>query len=276
MTLPTFLILGTSHAGTTSLYDYLDQHPEVFMSPIKEPAFFIFDGVPKSQIPENKIGQLDMYKQLFSGVSHHKAVGDATPAYLFDERALKNIQHYVPKAKMIVVLRDPVDRAFSHFLHVYMKDSKTYLEDFVRGFQTTPQSRYVQMGFYSSQLKGYFDHFQPDQFKIFLFDDVKKDSLFVAKQMFDFLEVDTHFSPNVDLQRNKSGIPKHALLKALLPYRSNLRKYIPRFLADRLKQSMLERPILPDNIRKQLIETYREDILKLQSLIHRDLSAWLL
>ena len=122
MTLPNFLILGAQKAGTTSLFDYLGQHPEVYPSPIKETHFFDHGGVRQTyagpvRIPGPKIKSLEEYEGLFDGVRDEKAVGEATPTYLYLPGVAERIRHHVPEARLIAILRDPVERAYSGYQH---------------------------------------------------------------------------------------------------------------------------------------------------------------
>ena len=280
MTMPNFLILGTSHAGTTSLYSYLEQHPDIFMSANKEPAFFIFNAPEMQSTPKgaNKISDLAAYQALFANVQAEKAIGEATAAYLYEKAAVPCIKHYIPDAKLIMILRDPVERAFSHYLHMYLTHPDAYLEEFVQGFKSDriKTCRFVQMGFYAPQITRYFEAFSREQIKIILFDDLVTDTIRVTQDVYAFLGVDCTVVPDLSLLRNKSGIPSSPLLKALMPYKHSLKKIFPtRKLRDRIKQKILVKPELPADIRQQLIPTYQQDILETQTLIQRDLSSWL-
>lgn len=126
MTLPNFLIIGAAKAGTTSLYHYLAQHPQIYMSPIKEPNFFAleercvdFRGPGDHlYIKQFSVTELERYRSLFQGVTHEQAVGEASPLYLYSPVAPARSHRYVPEMKLIAILRHPVDRAYSAFLHL--------------------------------------------------------------------------------------------------------------------------------------------------------------
>ena len=129
MCLPNFIIIGAEKAGTTALWQFLRQHPQVYMSAVKEPQFFGYEGrevsfqgpgpVVKEALP---ICDLEEYKSLFKGTESYKAVGEASPSYLYNSQAPERIRHYVPQAKLIAILRNPVDRAYSRFLHLVRED----------------------------------------------------------------------------------------------------------------------------------------------------------
>ena len=114
--LPNFFIVGAPRAGTTSLYRYLRRHPQVFMPAVKEPHFFANinpDPDQRHLFPAMDEGQ---YVRLFRGALHYRAIGEASPSYLVTKGAAERIKARVPNAKIIMLLRDPTERAFSHYL----------------------------------------------------------------------------------------------------------------------------------------------------------------
>ena len=131
MTMPNFLIIGAMKSGTTALYYYLEQHPEIYMSPVKEPNFF------SSQERENAAGavaRIGNYRDLFRGVSGETAIGEASHSYLYEPGAAAEIRRYAPEAKLIAILRNPIDRAYSHFLHMVRSGTEP-LDDFAQALQ---------------------------------------------------------------------------------------------------------------------------------------------
>ncbi len=130
MTLPNFLVIGATKSGTTSLYTYLKQHPEVYM-PMKEPNFFALEGrePPFFRGPEGwkepsqkRITDLEGYRTLFAGASGEKAMGEVSPLYLYAPQAAYRIRRYVPEAKLVAILRNPVERAYSAYMHLVRED----------------------------------------------------------------------------------------------------------------------------------------------------------
>jgi hypothetical protein len=112
MTMPNFLIIGAGKSGTTSLYHYLGEHPDVFMSPVKEPGFFVYEGEtlrfcgPGDDKANRKfITDISSYQALFEAVSHENAVGEASPSYIYRKKASEQIWHHLPDAKLIAILR---------------------------------------------------------------------------------------------------------------------------------------------------------------------------
>jgi hypothetical protein len=113
--LPNFLIIGAQKSGTTSLYNYLKQHPQIFMPRLKEPHFFTYEG----QLPPHPsvVTSWQDYRALFADARDEIAVGEASPSYLHGEQAPRRIAHYFPTIKLIAILRNPADRAFSNWMH---------------------------------------------------------------------------------------------------------------------------------------------------------------
>src|SRR5918998_2242905 len=125
MTMPNFLLIGAMKAGTTAFYQLLDKHPQVYMSPNKEPNFFAFEGekldfrAPSDieGLNRHAVTEIEEYQALFDGVSGEKAIGEASHWYMYKPEASGRIKHHLPEAKLIAVLRDPAERAYSEFLH---------------------------------------------------------------------------------------------------------------------------------------------------------------
>ncbi|MCM1981522.1 sulfotransferase family protein [Lyngbya confervoides] len=294
--LPNFLIIGAAKAGTTSLYDYLSQHPQVFMSPLKEPKYFALEGEPlnfqgPSQIINHtSVNSLAEYCQLFSGVRQEQAIGEASPLYLFSEQAARRIRQRLPQVKLIAILRNPVDRAFSSYSHLLREGFETL--EFEAALDAEPERirqrwaplwYYQAKGFYARQLSPYFEEFPPEQIKIYLFEDFCQDTLGVVQEIYQFIGVDPRFEPQF-LRRNVSGIPKNKALHRLLTQdnwlKSLLKGMLPvefaQTLALHLKNHNLgEKVALRPETRRRLQRLYREDIQQLEVLIGRDLSPWL-
>ena len=302
--LPNFLIIGAMKAGTTSLCQYLNQHPQVYMSPIKEPNFFALEGSSldfsgaegkekiQRWLEREFVTNIEEYRALFRRVSSEKAVGEASPMYLYNPVAPSRIKHYIPEAKVIAILRNPVERAYSAF--VYMRrDGREPLSVFSEALQAEENRiannwewiwHYKNVGFYYSQLKRYFDMFDQDQIKVYLYEDLKADPLHVVEDIFRYLGVDDSFNPDTSSKHNISGVPRNRALSWLLfernPVKASLRLLLPegmrRHVSVSLKsRSLLKAPSLTPEVRRELIEVYQDDILKLEGLIGRDLSEWL-
>ncbi|MDE5076022.1 MAG: sulfotransferase [Trichodesmium sp. St5_bin2_1] len=303
MMMPNFLIIGATKAGTTSLYNYLKQHPQIYMSPVKEPRFFAFEGenTPHFLGYDGKqqrwtvITEIEDYQALFRGVSDEIAIGEASTLYLYSPKAPERIRYHIPDVKVIAILRDPVERAYSHFLH-FVRSSHEPFSDFLQAFQDEENRiqknlgmlwHYKNMGFYSVQISRYFKVFDRANIKVYLYEDWNNDPLRFLEEIFSFLGVDSTFVPDMSLRSNPSVIPKNPALQKFLLYPNFLRSFLKFFLPKKLRQGIsltlykenikngFKPPLLSDNVREELIEVYRDDIWKLQDLINRDLSMWL-
>jgi hypothetical protein len=261
MTMPNFLVIGAAKAGTTSLYAYLCQHPQVYMSPLKETNFFSLEGQrvhfrgvgDHDTINTLSITTLTDYRAQFEAAADGIAIGEASPLYLYCPRAPERIRHYIPDAKLIAVLRHPVERAYSAFLHL-VRDGREPLTDFVQAIEAEACRihnhwehiwHYTRMGFYYAQMKRYYDLFDYCQVRVYLYEDFKNNPHAVLRNLFCFLDVDETYIPDISIMHNVSSLP---------PTRKSQ---------------------LSMDVRERLIDLYREDIFKLQDLIQRDLSTWL-
>lgn len=295
--LPNFLIVGAAKCGTTPLYFYLKQHPDIFIPGMKECRFFSemppFNG-PQSEIYRKRSTHtLEEYKLLFSGVTNEKALGDASPDYLyFYEQSIKNIKKIDGSPRIIIILRNPVNRAFSNYLHLVRGgweelsfEEALELEEKIKKDNWLWVRYYKDIGFYYQQVKAYLENFE--NVRIYLYEDFKKDNLKVIKDIFSFLNVDDSFIPDTKTKYNVSGIPKNRLLHKLIT-KSNLIKSligpIVNFgiskekrikIIESLGSKLLTRPEMKPETREYLKNLYREDILKLQELLKKDLSRWL-
>ncbi len=304
MTLPNFLIIGAMKSGTTSLYHYLKQHPQIYMSSLKEPNFFAlegsnldFDGAEGKEriqrwVKRESVTDIEEYRALFRGAAGELAIGEASPMYLYSPEAPYRIRYYIPEAKLITILRNPVERAYSAFLYM-RRDGREPLKEFHQALQAEEGRmrdkwewiwHYRHVGFYYAQLKRYFDVFDKEQIKVYLYEDLRADLPNVLQDIFRFLEVDEAFVPDTSLRHNVSGIPKTGLLPRLTfrrnPVKTVLRPLLPQGLRQRISvslksRSLVEAPPLAPEIRRELLEGYRDDILKLEDLIEWDLSGWL-
>lgn len=296
MPLPNFLIIGAAKAGTSSLYYYLKQHPQVFMSAIKEPKFFALEGEPLDYkgpdqgINKNSVNNIDDYQKLFEGATNELAIGEASPMYLTSHKAPENIKRYIPNVKLIAILRNPVDRAFSSYTHLIREDLETL--PFEAAIEAEPKRiadkwshlfYYTQNGYYASQIKSYLDMYDHENIKVYLYEDLVKDTPKLVDELYEFLQIDRGFSPDLS-KRNVSGVPKSRLVHNMFRKDNILKDSLKLFLPKEMRRQVAEKvlrknlgakPKLEAPMRRQLISLYRDDITHLQDILHRDLSDWL-
>ena len=300
MIMPNFLLIGAQKAGTTALNYYLKKHPQIYMSPIKEPGFFDFEGQKPNfvgsgdqELYDHIPIDIESYRKLFQGVSDEIAIGEATTWYLYSSKASERIQYYIPNAKLIVILRNPVDRAYSAFLHT-IRDKREPITDFAQALKEEETRinqnweyiwHYKQMGFYYGQLKRYFNLFDRSQIKVYLYEDLKDNPIALMQDICQFLNIDKTLISGSPPRLNVSGFAKNKLLDHFLekqnfkwiktPFKLFLSSKMRENIIVNLKNKNRTKPQISPAVKIELTQMYRENILKLQELIERDLSSWL-
>jgi hypothetical protein len=296
MKLPTFLIIGAPKAGTTTLHYGLGQHPEVYMCPVKEAGFFWaygqslrMNGPGAEKLRNRLVTRLDEYQKLFKNAGQARAIGESSVRYLSSPAAPQNICQFIPDARLIVILRQPADRAFSAFAH-NQRDGLEPAKDFAQAIAEDRQGkrdgwefcRYLDRGFYFASLKRYLEYFPREQLHISLLEDLIQDPQGLMHSLFRFIGVDESFTPDLSHRHNASGIIRNPLLRALWTRSNRLRVALRPYLPPKMRHAAfewvihdLEKLSFPADLRAELTEYYREDILQLQDLIQRDLSHWL-
>jgi len=296
MNLPDFIIIGAQKAATTSLYYYLAQHKDIYFPAIKEPSFFYFyetgkvisDDTPVLKLVkrEHLVTNLNQYSALFNGANKGQIKGEASTGYLSSPDAPHSIKRILPDVKIIAILRHPVERAFSHyqmFLSNGIENNYNF-DDVIRSNnERLVNNEYIWNGMYCKHLKVYFDLFEKDQIKVYLYDDLKKNPKGVVEDMLLFLGVEPIVDGmNFEQVHNQAGpIYNNKRLRVLgdwlnsksrilpLPIRWRVNKYLSLLeQANRVSVSM------SPSARRHLIEIYKSDVLCLEKLLHRDLSSW--
>jgi hypothetical protein len=292
VTLPDFIVVGAAKAGTTALYWYLADHPDVFMSRVKETNYFAFglddDGRLLYGDPELHhfpIRTLDGYLGSFEGAEGARAVGEASPIYLECPQSAGRIRDAIPDARIICGLREPVDRAYSDYLMYLRSRGRTFdpeRELTPSAAWARPDSHWMQISSYHEALRRYFDGFRRDRIFVFLFDDLKADQAGLVRDLYRFLGVDDRFVPDFDTPHNVGGMPASMLMEKVLTndtLRRAVDPWIPKRAADwarRARTRNLRRaPRLPTELANELRERFRDDIGKTADLIGRDLNFWL-
>ncbi|GAB4228885.1 MAG: sulfotransferase domain-containing protein [Stanieria sp.] len=294
MNMPNFLIIGAAKAGTTALHEYLQQHPQIYLTPTKETNFFAFEGKKinfqgpgDEALKDFSITDLKTYQAEFAKVTNQIAIGEACPLYLYDTKASQRIKDYLPDVRLIVILRNPVERAYANFLHL-VRDGREPYTDFSLALQDELTRiannwewfwHYIQLGYYSIQLQRYYDIFDRNQIKVYLYEDLRSKPLALLEDIFQFLEVEPSFVPDMGRKPNKSGMPKNKIAHYFLtkpnPLKTILKPLFPAQLRQKIQHQNLNTPQLSEAVKHKLIAIYQEDILKCQDLIKRDLSGWL-
>lgn len=298
---PNFFIIGAAKSGTTALWHQLRQHPQIFMHREKQLNFFAIDedakqfrGPPPLQKNRYATRTWDDYCSEFSEASDQTAIGEACNSYLYSPRAAARIKNCLPNARLIAVLRHPAERAQSRFLQLVRsgRESITTFGDALAEERKRidehwwPEFHYLHVGMYHEQLRRYYAVFPPEQIRVYLYEDMLTGPSRMLRDIFQYLEVRADFIPNMEVHYSASGLPKSKgvdwILNRLRTARPLAEKLLQRkqldyllLIASRAHVQNLVKPQLTPEARDWLIRQYRDDTLRLQDLIQRDLSAWL-
>jgi hypothetical protein len=279
--LPNFLVVGAAKSGTTALYYQLKRHPEIFCCPVKEPCYF--SGrvlrLPQPGIGDERKFYVKTYAdycKLFEGAEGKKAIGEASADTLyFYEKTIPLIKQVLGNPRIIILLRSPVDRAFSAYLHL-VRDNR----------ETLSFEESLARGMYYGQVKAFKTEFS--RVLVCLYDDFKKEPQAVIKQVCQFLEVDPDFQPaNTRSRYNASGIPRFRSLNNIFLMKNIVQRTLRKVgsfvltedgwvkFRDSLRAKLYVKAVMKPDTRAYLQQVFREDILKLQNLLARDLGGWL-
>ena len=272
--LPRFIVIGTQKGGTTSLWRYLRAHPDVFMPELKEPNFFIEEG--------NWSRGIEWYRSLFDGATPQQLLGEASPGYtmfpLFAGAAAR-IAQYVPDARLIYVIREPVDRMISNWAQ--------YRTDFL---ETRPirQSliydyRYVCVSQYATQLEQYLEHFDQEALLVIRSEDLAADTQSTMRTVCAHLGIDPALLPPLDERHNTSESRILPRLRTVMA-RDALVRLKQQRLAERLTRSLprsfTHRPMSEseskgdDELRQRMSECLRVEMVRLREIIGSDIDLW--
>lgn len=295
---PNFLILGAAKSGTTSLADYLAQHPDIFMPGLKEPNYFAFDGVaqvPKGPAPERVLEELlynwsaveeQEYTALFGGVTNQKAVGEASVRYLYFGAAADRIRNQVPAARLVAILREPVGRMFSHYNMNVQKQIEPL--GFMEALEMEPDRiaqdwgwdwHYRSVSCYATQVKRYFDMFGKQAVAVYLYDDFVKDPLGVISGICRHIGVDPNFKPDMEKRGKVAYRPfSRGLDKALNwpgPIKDSLRRmglgrWVRAFATRATKLNYVPAKTLDPSLKKALSRRFASEVRDLSDLLGRE------
>ncbi len=287
---PDFFIVGAPKCATTSMVEYLRQHPNIFMAN-REPHFFDSDIHFKSrQMMEEE------YLNRFSEARDEKRVGEKTVWYLYSKQAVSEIKKFCPHAKIIIQIRNPVDMLYSLYSS-HLRSGREDIIDFEEALNAEEDRRkglripkhalkppiYLEFPLYTEQIKRYVDAFGWKQVHIVVFDDLVKNTLDTYRNVLRFLEVDDKFTP--DFKISNSGNPRRSKLfhKFMrIPLIVNTAKFL---LSDtichsigqmlfRWNTSNKSRPPMEKKVRKRLQKQFEPEVKRLSKLLNRDLTYW--
>lgn len=302
MNKPNLLIVGAQKSGTTSLHEYLSQHPDVFMSEMKELAYFSRENRP-FLVPDEKdhIGyqwyskrsHIDCdykYIKKFNKCKNEKIVGESSAEYLYYSNTANDIYRFNPNMKIIIVLRNPVNRAFSAYsdLKLKLSDIGSFSEELTLENKRIHELyhykwHFKNVGMYYHQVRTYLEYFPEEQIKIVLFENFISDSSLVMKDICNFLDIDNSFYEEYKFEKyNFSGTPKNRVLFNWInqrhPIKTLLKKCIPSYLRQNIKRTVNSNNLNKEKMNvescNELKTFFRNDIEQLENMMNVDLSKW--
>jgi len=302
-------LIGAAKSGTTALASSLGQHPAIASLPIKEPGHFSTDlRIPvfssrynrllqwdeaayfkKARLEERHIGFVEsesnyqkLVDQAITTCPNANYVLDASTAYLYSANAPAQLRHYAPDAKIVLILRNPVERAYSHYTMAlkYGMEQEEPLQAFKREAEFNPahwgqDECYLELGQYAKQLERWLECFPLDQLHIIWYDDFTADPQKAMNALMKYLDLPTFVLQQSD-QLNAGAVPKYATLnKWAMRIVGPLREKLPKSLVHWLKKkTQVAAPELDPETRSFLVEAFTEQIEQLAALTGKDLNHW--
>jgi hypothetical protein len=295
--LPNFIVIGTAKSGTTSLYSYLLQHPDVYLPDQKELHYFTFN-----HLKENSNGPGDKeflkyvcstrqeYENHYLNVNTESAIGEVSPSYLYYSNVSDQIYTELGRVKIIILLRNPVQKAYSQYVHLLGEKRETLpFYDALMAEQSRIDARwldiwrYAENTLYADRIKKYISVFSRENVKIVLFEDLVKDTEHIMCDLFNFLGVDPDFECDTSRVFNKSSIQRFKIVTDLLK-RPNLvktaaKKIVPEKIRGHLHSALLylnsrKKPEIGSRAESYLKKYFKADIEEVQRIIGKRLT-WL-
>lgn len=296
--LPNFVVIGASRSGTTSLHHYLGQHPDIYVSPNKSPNYFVaedpqpdWENATLQAMASQWISSLTAYEAQFHGVTNESAIGDISPAYLQSIHTAKRIKETLaPSTKFVAILRNPVDRAYAHYLGrrrdgLELDESFDAIVERELGGALNHEiafGSYIGCGRYYHFLKPFYEQFPANNIRVYLFDQLQNDLPGLLRDLFLFLDVDPDYLVDTAFSHNQSGIITNPLLRTLwtrsVDLRTRIRPYLPgsiRHTSRSILAQQVSKPLLRRDVRQKISAAVHEDTLQLQQLSGLDLLSWL-
>jgi len=290
---PQFVIVGAPKAGTSSLYEYLKQHPKVFMPEKKEPVFFCgygsnFRGPGSHLYNRDLVTDPDEYLALFAEAPPGSLTGEASTDYLSCPQAPLRLKEWNPSAKIIVCLRNPIDRAYSEHMHLVrdMAENEKFvtalrLEGGRRNEGWIPLFWHVERGLYCEAVKRYFGTFGKGNVKVIFYEDLSRSPAFIVRTLFEFLDI-APVPVEVAKSYNASGYPLLKPIHRFVFEENRLKTLIKGYMKQEMRTKLKE-TLFFANLRQKkmsrvefeyLREKFAKDIVCLQNLLQVDLGHW--
>jgi len=279
-----FFIVGAPKAGTTSLYHYLNEHLEIEMSSQKEPDYFSDEALKRQGMyyGKNRIDNLEKYHGLFTN-KDVKLRGEASVSYLFYDDVPQKIKEYNSKAKIIIMLRNPIDRAFSHYLMDYRLGLVSDSFDSIIKKKLKHKNanlffqQYIKLSEYSQQVSRYLEVFDKEKIMFIDYEDFKNDVSAVVDKAYLFLGVNNDFQPNLKKKHNTYTMPKNSIIRfiySFVSFRKFLTNIVPKSIVKWIRNLLFKsdkKPTLSNDTRKFLASYFKDDVDYLSVLLKKKL-----
>jgi len=296
--LPDFLVIGSAKAGTTALHRALSRHPRIYCCPEKEPRFFAYAGArPRFPCPGGRedaaciVAREADYFDLFAASAPDQVAGEASTVYLAAPTAPATAARYVPSARLVAILRHPVDRAYSQWLH-HRQEGHERLADFEEAWNAEPARialgfrpsfHYRDRGYYGRHLLRWLEHFPREQLLVLFYEDWQDRPQETLAAVFRHLGVPPFAGAVVTRENRSSRQPRWAWLHRRMVERNALRRWAQRRLPLGVRDAITGTiglfnlkpgPKLDAKLRARLAASYHEDLTLVETLTGRDLTAW--
>lgn len=296
-TSPDFIIIGGAKSGTTSLFRYLGQHERVSLPEMKEPEYFAY-GTREMPSPgfKDTVEELEHYKSLFDGREERTITGEASPAYLYFSHVAEELRDALPNVKLIAILRNPIDRAYSHYhnarraltepLATFQEAANAELKVLNEEWKVGDHPRpYLRFSLYGRQLKRYYDQFPDTQIKVISFERFVKRTEETVADILSYLGLQSKIGTDLQgMRKTNSGftfrsIRVYKTFQPMSNFSKSLRACIGGSLFSFIRGAVakLNRksiPPLPSATREKLREVFAEDVQRLRSLTGKEFSLW--
>jgi len=281
---PNFFIVGAAKAGTTSLYEYLKDIPGIYMSPVKEPNYFSQKTMPE-EYPVSIIRNKAEYLSLFENIKDEKIIGEATTSYLTDPDAPYQIHKIIPTAQILISLRDPIERAFSHYLmHIQTTWLTSSLSEELKkssSMDFNPNKPHLKLehGLYYDSIKRYQNVFGKKQIKIIIFEEFIRNVKDSLEEILKFLNVSYPSHDFQNIIHNPYRGARGGKIVQKIRAGKTLRPIVKTLLSPSLRKSLrakfiikkMPKPKMNQDDRDFLVKFYREDVQKVETLLGRKL-----
>lgn len=282
MNKPDFFIVGTPKSGTTSLFNYLEEHPEVFVPMVKEPHYFSQPEVANTYYKTTLIDTLQEYLHLYKEAGKFKAIGDLSSSYLFHGQSALRIREFNPEAKIIIILRNPAERAVSHYLmDLHLDLIQKPLQEVLSHPEENTQfyEQYVELGMYSRQVENYLKTFGAHQVLLLLSDELFLQTEKTIARIFEFLGVDATFKPDFSKKYNQFKEPRFKFVGRIknAPWLQGIFTLLPggirRWAAKAAFDTNKKKPSFEQES-LMLNKIFLKDIERTEAVVGKDLKSW--